>query len=280
MSSLRNAVKRITHKERAQPRARAHFGLLEKKQDYKKRAVDYQKKRDYVQAMKLRAEMRNPDEFYMGMHNSQMKEGKHHKKAHDPGTDVLDPDTIALMKNQDLAHVRHQRQKELKKIERLQSNLHLLNDQAGKNSRKHIVFVEDPQAAELFDVAQHFQTLPEFADRAFNRPRVISKADDRSPESKEDSDEISSTSLDLNKKRSKTLNNDKIARRQLQKIAKARAASYTELEGRIKRQKAMMNAEAHLCVEKLVSGKGRKRKIKEAEGGKPAVYKWRRKRAK
>jgi U3 small nucleolar RNA-associated protein 11 len=280
MSSLRNAVKRITHKERAQPRARARFGLLEKKQDYKKRALDYQKKRDYVQAMKLRAEMRNPDEFYMGMHNSQMKEGKHQKQANDPSTNAIDPDTIALMKNQDLAHVRHQRQKELKKIERLQSNLHLLNNQAGKNSRAHIVFVDDPQQAQRFDVAEHFQTLPEFVDRAFNRPRVVNEPDNGEPESKEDSDEKSSTDNDLNKKRSKTLKNDKVARRQLEKIAKARAASYAELEGRIKRQKAMRNAEAHLCVEKLVSGKGRKRKIKEAEDGKPAVYKWRRKRSK
>ena len=34
MSSLRNAVKRVTHKERAQPAARKRFGLLEKHKDY------------------------------------------------------------------------------------------------------------------------------------------------------------------------------------------------------------------------------------------------------
>ncbi len=105
----------------------------------------------------------------------------------------------------------------------MQSNLHLLNNQTGKNSRAHIVFVDDPQQAQRFDVAEHFQTLPEFADRAFNRPRVVNEPDNGEPESKEDSDEKSSTDNDLNKKRSKTLKNDKVARRQLEKIAKARA---------------------------------------------------------
>jgi hypothetical protein len=37
-------------------------------------------------------------------------------------------------------------------------------------------------------------------------------------------------------------------------------------------------AEAHLVTEKLVASRGRKRKIREAENGKPAQYKWRRKR--
>ena len=48
MSSLRNAVKRVTHKERSQPRARNHLGLLEKKKDYQRRAKDFHFKTDLL----------------------------------------------------------------------------------------------------------------------------------------------------------------------------------------------------------------------------------------
>lgn len=37
MSSLRNAVKRVEHKERAQPASRRKLGLLEKHKDYGER---------------------------------------------------------------------------------------------------------------------------------------------------------------------------------------------------------------------------------------------------
>jgi hypothetical protein len=50
------------------------------------------------------------------------------------------------------------------------------------------------------------------------------------------------------------------------------------MEARQKRVEAMATAVSHLETEKLVASKGRKRKIKAAEDGKPAVYKWRRKR--
>ena len=67
MSSLRNAVKRSTHKERAQPAARKHLGLLEKHSDYKKRADDYKKKTARLKTLTRKAAERNQDEFYFAM---------------------------------------------------------------------------------------------------------------------------------------------------------------------------------------------------------------------
>jgi hypothetical protein len=69
-SSLRNAVKRRTHKERSQPAHRKSLGLLEKKKDYVKRAKDHHKKMDRLRALQEKASMRNPDEFYFKMKNS------------------------------------------------------------------------------------------------------------------------------------------------------------------------------------------------------------------
>jgi len=73
MSSLRNAVKRKTHKERAQPAKRRHLGLLEKKKDYLLRAKDYHRKQDRLRILREKAAMRNPDEFYKRMVNSSTK---------------------------------------------------------------------------------------------------------------------------------------------------------------------------------------------------------------
>ena len=50
MSSLQNAIKRRTHKERAQPAARAKFGLLEKHKDYVERAKDFHRKENTIKA--------------------------------------------------------------------------------------------------------------------------------------------------------------------------------------------------------------------------------------
>ena len=53
MSSLQNAIKRRTHKERAQPAARAKFGLLEKRKDYLERAKDFHKKENTIKVSLL-----------------------------------------------------------------------------------------------------------------------------------------------------------------------------------------------------------------------------------
>ncbi len=154
-----------------------------------------------------------------------------------------------------------------------------------KGKRKHTIFVESEEDAKTFDVANHFGTVPQWADRAFNRPRmetlrqsalaVVTKQttmhDDDTDIDDGDQRKLSLTEQQLLQERKLQL---KLARR----IQKARSAAYSEMEARLKRVETLERAEAQVTTEKLVAAKGRKRKIQEAEGGKPAQYKWRRKR--
>jgi len=276
MSSLRNAVKRITHKERSQPRNRRHLGILEKKKDYKKRAEDYHRKEDRIKAMQERAAMRNPDEFYFGMNTSQVKDGKHKSSSFEEARQ-LPPEMIKLMKDQDLSYFRMQKQKDMKRAERLQASLHILDTEKEEkrgSKRKHAVFLDSQEDAKKFSVEKHFDTLPEFAGRTFNRLRSkdiekLAKAGKTRVD--EYGDEHQPTEEELQKQA-------KLQRKIAKKIAKARSSAYGEMEARLERANKMSQAESHLVTEKLVAGKGRRRKIKGAENGQPAQYKWRRER--
>ncbi|OEU15117.1 U3 small nucleolar RNA-associated protein 11 [Fragilariopsis cylindrus CCMP1102] len=291
MSSLRNAVKRIAHKERSQPVDRQHLGILEKKKDYKQRAIDYHRKEDRKNAMKQKASMRNPDEFYFGMHNSKMEDGKH--KSNEDYRN-LSPDLVKVMKDQDLSYIRMQKQKDTKKAERLQAFLHLL-DSDGVGTGTHTVFVGSKKDAREFNVADHFGTIPEMAGRAFNRLR---KSDIEKLAQRKLGGSSTSTSRGGNDDVQVDDSNDNSQKQQQQKkltvdqlnklqrkerklaktLAKARSGSYKELESRRDRADQMKTAEDHLVTEKLVAGKGRKRKVKAEDDGRPAQYKWRRKR--
>lgn len=286
-------MKRITHKERAQPQARSHLGILEKKKDYRVRSRDYHKKEDRLRSLREKASMRNPDEFYFGMNRAEVKDGKHRKTQEARQKELegtIGADAVRIMKSQDLSYVRMQRQQDANKIAKMQSSLHYLgaddnaDDARGKKKkRKHTVFVDSKSKAKDFDVATHFNTLPELAGRSFNRPRADtirtagggSGGVDGEDEywSGDEEDQYQPTEKELAKQA-------KMAKRTAKKIARARSAAYGELEARTKRIEAIEKAEAHLVTEKLLAGKGRKRKLKAAEDGRPAQYKWRRKRAK
>jgi len=286
MGALRNAVKRVTHKERAQPKARSKFGLLEKHSDYTKRARNYHKKQDTLNVMKRKASMRNPDEFYMGMNHKKInsengtleKSGKVLKE--EALAKGLGPDALKIMKDQDLAYIRLQQNKDKKQIDKLQKSLHFIGSDASTRKNRHTIFVDSETDAKNFNVASHFDTAPEFAGRAFNRPRMSSLIRESKIEStkvSDDDDEHESKKNHGNK-----MSDAKcrlLAKHTAKSIAKARAMSYMELKVRKERQLSLAQAEAHLVTEKLVKQKGRKRKVKEAENGTPAVYKWRRKRA-
>lgn len=91
-----------TYKERHQPAARAHLGLLEKKKDYKVRARDYHSKQDRLRVLAEKAAFRNPDEFYQAMGKTQRKEGRIVKRddvrAHETGErfSTSRPDSLSL----------------------------------------------------------------------------------------------------------------------------------------------------------------------------------------
>lgn len=303
MSSLRNAVKRVTHKERSQPTKRAHLGILEKKKDYKIRSQDYHKKQDVLSNLRTKASMKNPDEFYFGMNNAQIDgEAKRHLKTREADRrereKVIGPEAVKLMKSQDLSYVRMQTLKDMRRVEKMQSSLQMLGDNpvgkdrnntVDKNRGKHTLFMESKEKASNFDVAEHFDTVPELAGRAFNRPRKetlvqMNKSNSSSNNNNYGNEQFEDDNEEGEGQRKVLSEKDrikeaKIARKIANKIAKARAAGYRELDARVNRIKMLKHAESHLVTEKIVASKGRKRKIKEAEDGKPAVYKFRKKRS-
>ncbi|KAL4724800.1 hypothetical protein ACLX1H_008246 [Fusarium chlamydosporum] len=130
MSSMRNAVARRPHRERAQPLERRRLGLLEKHKDYSLRAKDFNKKKAQLKNLRDKAAERNEDEFYFGMMSrkgpgSKLQDGKKWSgTVHgDRGNKVMDVDTVRLLKTQDLGYVRTMRQVVAKEVAKLEEQV-------------------------------------------------------------------------------------------------------------------------------------------------------------
>ncbi|XP_058107219.1 probable U3 small nucleolar RNA-associated protein 11 [Magnolia sinica] len=141
MSSLRNAVNRKAHKERSQPQSRKKFGLLEKHKDYVLRAQAFHKKEDALRRLKEKAAFRNPDEFYFKMIKTRTVDGIHRPESE---ANKYTQEELMLMKTQDIGYVLQKVQSEKKKIERLSSMLHSLDNQL---PNKHVYYAEDREEA-------------------------------------------------------------------------------------------------------------------------------------
>ncbi|XVE95468.1 hypothetical protein REPUB_Repub02eG0100200 [Reevesia pubescens] len=141
MSSLRNAISRRAHKERAQPSSRKKFGFLEKHKDYVVRAKAFHKKEETLQKLKEKAAFRNPDEFYFQMIKARTVNGVHKPENQ---ANKYTQEELMLMKTQDVGYILQKLQSERKKIEKLTAVLHSVDNHP---SNRHIYYVEDREEA-------------------------------------------------------------------------------------------------------------------------------------
>ncbi|XP_032670178.1 probable U3 small nucleolar RNA-associated protein 11 [Odontomachus brunneus] len=179
MSSWKKAGKvgQKTHRERHQPEARRHLGLLEKKKDYVARAKDFQEKQATIKLLRKRALNKNPDEFHFHMINSKLENGVHKEKKQAEHT----PEQIKLMETQDIKYIAYRKHLESRKINKLQSELHMI-DTANETKNQHIFFVDNNEEMKNFDLAKKLDTHPALLSRRINRPRMSQLSKMKLPE--------------------------------------------------------------------------------------------------
>ncbi|KAI4896600.1 hypothetical protein NFI96_032166, partial [Prochilodus magdalenae] len=230
------------------PRFRKHLGLLEKKKDYKLRADDYHRKQKTLSALHKKAMDKNPDEFHFKMIHSQLQDGVHVIKLKE---EEMTEEQKKVMRTQDVRYVEMKRVSEAKKIERLKSELHLL-DADGKQQNKHTFFVDTKKEVEDFDLAKHLNTVPKLVDRVYNRPTL---------------DTLVNKSI-----------LGAVERKKVKTLAKMRKHQYGQLCQRIDREKKMFVITQKIQTRKDLQDKNKKVKVRKETATAPAVYKFEAKR--
>lgn len=243
MSSFRNAIKRIEHKERSQPSDRKKFGLLEKHKDYIERSQDYKNKRSYVKSLKKKAAERNPDEFYFNMHRSKVENGIHKKKD----DKLIDTETAKLLKTQDMGYLIYKKSLEDNKIKKMTSNLHFIDDVRPKS---HKLFADDllPQNLDPLNIASDFRSTSEILESVSSRDIV-------------------------NNIKNQGLISHSVT--SVESISKEISNKYKELRKRINRTNKLKATMQKLSLQRNLMGKGKK--VKSDSENQP-VYKWKRQR--
>ncbi|TKR78130.1 hypothetical protein L596_018989 [Steinernema carpocapsae] len=235
------------HRERAQPAARAKFGLLEKKKDYKLRARDFNKKKEELQKLRRLALNKNPDEFHHHMINSRVGfDGVHRELSPESDDETELQKKLGDLKN--LQYVKHKLQIERKKIEKLKSTLHM-TDMEKQNT--HTIFVDDDDEAKSFDPATYFDTPKELLGRSFSRPKMST---------------LQSTSVSA------------LSKAEVLEAEKLRKKQYSELLKRIEREKELTTVLEKMELKKnLINSKGAElqpKLVKKGTATKAAVFQW------
>ncbi|KAG8451482.1 hypothetical protein GDO86_003621 [Hymenochirus boettgeri] len=242
-AAFRKALKsrQREHKERSQPGFRKNLGLLEKKKDYSSCKLDYKKKRNTLNALRRKALDKNPDEFYFKMTSTKLQDGVHVIKQK---TEEITVEQDKVIRTQDIKYVEMKRISETKKIERLKSELHLLD--TGEQKNKHTFFCDTKKEVIQFDLATRLNTAPELVNRVYNRPTL------------------------------ETLHKEAVKGNvmHLKKLSKQRQHQYDLLEQRIERERKLFVISQKIQTRKDLLDKRQKIKVKKETVNSPAIYKF------
>uniref|UniRef100_A0A6B2LFL6 U3 small nucleolar RNA-associated protein 11 n=1 Tax=Arcella intermedia TaxID=1963864 RepID=A0A6B2LFL6_9EUKA len=246
---LRNVIPRREHKERHQPAHRAKLGLLEKKKDYKERAIEHHRKRDALALLRRKAAFRNEDEFYHKMIRARKVNGEFRTVEGEKHT----PEQLLEMKRQDQGYIDLKHGIESKKVEKLQEGLQLTEH---SSQRRHTIFVDDKESLDTFDPIEYFDTTKEFLKRSYNRPLRTSLSD-----------------------QSLIVNEHEVDPEVIDHLDTKRAHSYRELNMRMQREEELKKVSQALFVQKQVmKDKKNAKKLNTKIPGKGPLYVWKKER--
>ena len=137
---------------------------------------------------------------------------------------------------------------------------------------KHTFFTTNESDARALDASRHGSTPAEAAAappmRRGKKPKRSSQANAEEEEAEEEEAEAEGVAPSALKKRRR------------EKLEKARAASYSELDQRVERHAKMGRALQRIGIEKALMGKGARRKMRSKEEGAPRTFKWKQRRKK
>ncbi|SCU94729.1 LADA_0G10726g1_1 [Lachancea dasiensis] len=248
MAKLVHNVQKKQHRERSQVAARSRFGFLEKHKDYVKRAQNFHQKQATLKILREKAQQRNPDEFYHGMHSRSL-DGKgmlqKSRLAKDEDSS-LSTEQVKLLKSQDANYVRTLRQNERQLLERQTQNTMF------KSKGAHTVFVDDQDELRSFDPAEYFQTTQDMLGRRENR---LTR------------DQLSSQALQAGVKQL-GLDSETLERKKLKKLR--------QLQQHQDREKQLSGVLQRMEMEREGMKKGSKKKIQDTNGN--VAFKWKKQR--
>ncbi|KAF4341785.1 u3 small nucleolar RNA-associated 11 [Fusarium beomiforme] len=249
MSSMRNAVARRPHRERAQPLERRRLGLLEKHKDYSLRAKDFNKKKAQLKNLKEKAAERNEDEFYFGMMSrkgpgSKIQDGKRWSGTveGDRGNKAMDVETVRLLKTQDIGYIRTMRQVVAKEVARLEEQVVL--------TRGFDKLDEDDEEDEGSDSEFDFATAPSKP----KAPRKIVFMDDEEEREETIQDHLDLEDEDEADKTFEGFDDDEKNEAEFER-AKALRRLRRQLENARKKLKALTDAEGELEIQRAKMAK-------------------------